>query len=104
MSRMFKINCLCISMILLRKMIHVKLGKPPYKWKTYGKTLQIIDNLMLHPHKGYDTIIINEAHKYANISLFAELCKNENTCVLIGGHLNENTRKLIDIADLIENV
>ena len=85
-------------------MIHVKLGEPPYEWKPRGKTLQIIDNLMLHPHKGYDTIIINEAHQYKNISLFAKLCKKHNTCVLIGGHLNENTESLREIADKIENV
>ncbi len=85
-------------------MIHVKLGEPPYEWKPIGKTLQIIDNLMLHPHKGYDTIIINEAQQYKNIALFAKLCKKYNTRVLIGGLLNENTETLQEIADKIEHV
>lgn len=86
------------------EMIHVKIGKPPYKWKTYGKTLQIIDNLMVQPHKGFDTIIIEDAHRYSNIALFAKLCKKENTCVLIGGDLNENTKSLEDIADKFEKL
>lgn len=85
-------------------MIHVKIGEPPYEWKPRGKTLHIIDHLMLQPHKGYDTIIINEAHQYANISVFAKLSKKYNTCVLIGGLLNENTEKLRDIADHFELV
>ena len=85
-------------------MIHVKVGEPPYCWNPRGKTLQIIDNLMLHPHKGYDTIIINDAHKYPNIALFANLCKKNNTCVLIGGNLNDNTKQLLEIADKFEKV
>ena len=85
-------------------MIHVKFGEPPYEWKPVGKTLEIIENLMLQPHKGYDTIIINEAHQYKNICVFAKLCKKYDTCVLIGGQLNENTRGLIDLADKFETV
>ncbi len=85
-------------------MIHVKVGQPPYNWEPHGKTLQIIDNLMLQPHKGYDTIIINEAEEYPNIALFAKLCKKHNTTVLIGGLLNENTLKLVEIADKFESV
>lgn len=83
-------------------MLHVKLGQPSFAWKTYGKTLEIIDHLMLHPHKGYDTIIVNEAHKYSNIDLFAKLCKKENTLLLVGGLLNENTEKLLTLADKVE--
>lgn len=85
-------------------MIHVKVGEPPYNWKPRGKTLQIIDNLMLQPHRGFDTIIINEAHKYPNIGLFAKLCKKYNTCVFIGGNLNKNTKELLEIADKFEKV
>lgn len=85
-------------------MIFVKLGKPSFEWKTMGKTLVITDDLMLHPHKGYDCIIINNAHKYANISLFAKLCKKANTGVCIGGLLNRHTEKLLEIADVFERV
>ena len=85
-------------------MIHVKVGDGPYVWETRGKTLHIIDNLMLQPHKGYDTIVIHEAHKYPNVSVFAKLCKKYNTCVLIGGLLNENTKNLLEIADKFEKV
>lgn len=85
-------------------MIHVKVGKPSFSWQPIGKTLEIIDNLMLQPHKGYNTIIINEAHKYPNICLFAKLCKKENTCVFIGGLLNKNTEPLLGIADTFEKV
>ena len=85
-------------------MIHVKVGDGPHVWETQGKTLHIIDNLMLHPHKGYDTIVIHEAHKYPNVGVFAKLCKKYNTCVLIGGLINENTKNLLEIADKFEKV
>ena len=85
-------------------MIRVKIGDGPFNWKTRGKTLYIIDQLMLHPHRGYDTIVIDEAHKYPNIGLFAKLCKKHNTCVLISGLLNANTKSLLEIADTFEKV
>lgn len=85
-------------------MIHVKIGEPPYNWKPNGKTLEVIDNLMLQRHKGYDTIIINDAHKYPNIALFAKLSKRYDTCVLIGGNLNDNTKELLEIADKFEKI
>tara|TARA_B100001094_G_scaffold271203_1_gene276396 strand:- start:235 stop:492 length:258 start_codon:yes stop_codon:yes gene_type:complete len=85
-------------------MIRVKIGDGPFNWKTRGKTLYIIDHLMLQPHRGYDTIVIDEAHKYPNIGLFAKLCKKYNTCVLISGLLNANTKSLLEIADTFEKV
>ena len=85
-------------------MISVKVGKRSFPWKPAGRTLEIIDNLMLQSHKGYDTIIVNEAHNYPNICLFAKLCKKENTNLLVGGLLNENTEGLLRIADSFELV
>ena len=84
------------------KMLHLKLGLPSFAWQTYGKTLEIIDHLMLQGYKGYDTIIVNEAHKYPNIEVFAKLCQKENVLLLVGGLLNEHTEKLIQLADKIE--
>ena len=83
-------------------MIHVKLGAPSYKWHTVGRTLYILDNLLLTNYKQYNTIVINEAHKFPNLRTFAALCKNANVNLKIGGFLNEHTMKVLEIADAFE--
>ena len=84
-------------------MIHVKIGEPSYHWDTVGKTLFVIDGeLMLTNYKQYDSIVVNEAHKYPNLRVFANLCKNANINLKIGGFLNENTSKVLEIADRLE--
>jgi len=83
-------------------MIHVKIGKPSYHWDTAGKTLFVLDGLMLTNYKQYDTIVVNEAHKYPNLHVFANLCKKANVNLKIGGLLNKNTTGVLDIADKFE--
>ena len=83
-------------------MIHVKIGEPSYQWDTVGKTIIVIDGLMLVNYKQYDTIVVNEAHKYRNLRVFANLCKAANKNLKIGGLLNENTSKVLEIADVVE--
>lgn len=83
-------------------MIHVKIGEESYKWDTVGRTMIVIDGLMLVNYKQYDTIIVNEAHKYPNLRVFANLCKASNVNLKIGGLLNENTMKVLEIADVVE--
>ena len=83
-------------------MIHVKIGEPSYQWDTVGKTIIVIDGLMLVNYKQCDTIVVNEAHKYPNLRVFANLCKAANKNLKIGGFLNENTMKVLEIADTIE--
>ena len=89
-------------MFTFYKMIHVKIGEPSYHWDTVGKTLFVLDGLMLVNYKQYDTIVINEAHQYPNLRVFANLCKKANVNLKIGGFLNENTSKVLDIADKFE--
>lgn len=84
------------------KMIHVKIGEPSYRWDTVGKTIYVLDALMLTNYKQYNTIVVNEAHKYPNLLVFANLCKKANVNLKIGGFLNENTMKVLDIADKFE--
>lgn len=86
----------------IRKMIHVKIGEPSYQWETIGRTIYILDELMLTNYKQYDTIVINEAHKYPNLKTFASLCKNANVNLKIGGFLNANTKAVLEIADRFE--
>ena len=83
-------------------MIPVKIGEPSYQWETVGRTLYVLDGLMLTNYKQYTTIVINEAHKYPNLKVFANLCKKENVNCLIGGFLNANTQQVLEIADKFE--
>lgn len=83
-------------------MIHAKIGEPSYEFETIGRTMIVIDGLMLVNYKQYDTIIVNEAHKYPNLRVFANLCKAANVNLKIGGLLNENTMKVLEIADVVE--
>ena len=89
-------------MFTFYKMIHVKIGEPSYCWDTVGKTLFVLDGLMLTNYKQYDTIVVNEAHKYPNLRVFATLCKKANVNLKIGGFLNKNTTEVLDIADKFE--
>jgi len=57
---------------------------------------------MLTNYKQYNTVVVNEAHKYPNLKIFATLCKKGNVNCLIGGLLNANTMKVIEIADKFE--
>ena len=57
---------------------------------------------MLTNYKQYNTIVINEAHKFPNLKIFASLCKKANVNVKIGGFLNANTSEVLEIADKIE--
>ena len=84
------------------QMIHVKIGEPSYTWKTFGRTIYILDNLMLTNYKQYETIVINEAHNYPNLKTFAHLCKSANVNLKIGGLLNKNTSEVLEIADVFE--
>jgi len=83
-------------------MIHVKIGEPSYHFDTVGKTMIVIDGLMLTNYKQYDTIIVNEAHKYPNLRVFANLCKKANVNLKVGGFLNEHTAEVLKIADVVE--
>ena len=79
-------------------MIHIKQGNP--QWEPIGKTLEIIEvDPMLVNYKQYDTIILNNAHNYENVKVFAKLCKAANVCVLISG-TKESLEELKDIADI----
>lgn len=80
-------------------MIRVQIGKESYKWDTLGRTLYVLDDLMLVNYKQYDTIVVNDAHKYPNLKTFANLCKGANVQLLVGGLLNKNTAELLDISD-----
>ena len=91
-----------IKLFNFYKMIHVKIGEPSYRWDTVGKTIYVLDALMLTNYKQYNTIVVNEAHKYPNLLVFANLCKKANVNLKIGGFLNENTMKVLDIADKFE--
>ena len=84
------------------KMIHVKIGEPSYQWDTIGRTIYVLDGLMLTNYKQYDTVVINEAHNYPNLRVFANLCKKANVNCLIGGFLNANTQQVLQIADIFE--
>tara|TARA_Y100000992_G_C21260855_1_gene491204 strand:- start:206 stop:508 length:303 start_codon:yes stop_codon:yes gene_type:complete len=84
------------------KMIHVKIGEPSYQWETFGRTVYVLDELMLTNYKQYNTVVINEAHKYPNLKSFAQLCKNANVNLKIGGFLNANTMEVLKIADKFE--
>jgi len=81
-------------------MIDVRIGREAYQWDTVGRTMIVIDGLMLVNYKQYDTIVVNHAHKYPNLHVFANLCKRANVNLKIGGLLNENTKKVLDIADV----
>ena len=81
-------------------MIHVRVGKESYQWKTLGKTLYVLDDIMLVNYKQYDTIVVNNAHLYPNLKVFAGLCKAANINLKIGGLLNENTETVLEIADM----
>ena len=83
-------------------MIHVKIGAPSYQWETFGKTCYVLDCLMLTNYKQYNTIVVNEAHQYPNLKLFANLCKKANVNLKIGGFLNANTMQVLEIADKFE--
>lgn len=81
-------------------MIHVKIGNP--QWAPMGRTLEIIEvDPMMVNYKQYDTIILNNAHGYQNVKVFAKLCKNANVCILISG-TKESLEELRDIADVFE--
>ena len=80
-------------------MIHVRIGKESYKWNTLGRTLYVLDDLMLVNYKQYDTIVVNNAHVYPNLKVFANLCKVANVQLLVGGLLNLNTEALLYISD-----
>jgi len=84
------------------KMIHVKIGEPSYQFETTGRTMIVIDGLMLVNYKQYDTIVVNEAHKFPNLRVFASLAKAANVNLKIGGFLNEHTSKVLEIADVVE--
>lgn len=78
-------------------MIHIKQGKP--QWLPIGRTLEIIEvDPMLVNYKQYDTIILNNAHEYENVKVFAKLCKAANVRILISG-TEESLEELRDIAD-----
>ena len=81
-------------------MIHVRIGQESYKWETVGRTIYVIDGLMLVNYKQYDTIVVNNAHNYPNLRVFANLCKKANVSLKIGGLLNDNTKKVLEIADV----
>ena len=83
-------------------MIHVKIGEPSYQWNTFGRTVYVLEGLMLTNYKQYNTVVINEAHKYPNLKVFANLCKKANVNLKIGGLLNEHTSEVLKIADTIE--
>ena len=83
-------------------MIHVKIGEPSYQWETFGRTVYVLDELMLTNYKQYNTVVINEAHKYPNLKTFAQLCKQANVNLKIGGFLNANTMEVLEIADKFE--
>ena len=81
-------------------MIHVKVGNP--QWEPRGRTLEIIEvDPMLVNYKQYDTIILNNAHEYQNVKVFAKLCKAASVCILISG-TEESLEELRDIADVFE--
>ena len=82
-------------------MIHVRKGNA--QWEPLGKTLEIIEvDPMLVNYKQYDTIILNNAHEYQNVKVFAKLCKHANVCILISGN-KESLEELRDISDVFED-
>lgn len=83
-------------------MIHVKVGQESYRWETLGKTIYVLDNVLLTNYKQYNTVVVNNAHEYPNLKAFANLCKKANVNLKIGGLANENTTSLVDIADIYE--
>lgn len=80
-------------------MIHVRVGKNDYPFDNVGLTKEVKGDVMLFNYKQYDTIIINNAHKQANLKAFVSLCKRANIQVFVGGKINDITTSLLDIAD-----
>ena len=90
-------------------MIRVKVGVSFYEWsKTDICGLYVCNltgkNIMLCNLSKFDGYIVNNAHEYANIKLFAKLCKEKNKLALLCGKINSFTKSLLEIADTFEKI
>ncbi len=82
-------------------MIHLKIGKPSHPFTRIGYTLEVKEDLMMIHYKQYHSIIVNNAHKYPNLAVFARLCKQSNILINICGLRNKYTEEVLQDADVM---
>jgi len=63
-----------------------------------GRTLRITSDLMLNNYRPYDTIIIENAHRFVNLPVFVRLCLQRHKRVyVLGDEKNQNIKNLFSV-------